>query len=247
MGLSGKIVGAGLGWFVGGPIGALLGGIIGHYVKDAPLGAPEAISEDPELRRQRQEFFFVANLVGILSIVMKSDGEVSEGEVKTARRFFSERLGYQGESLDIVKDLLKQALEADLNLEALCLDFRNKSDYSVRMLLMECLNDVAHADGGMHQAEERVIERVAVLLGVDARDWKRGSPSFGTRPTAAPNDYEVLGLTPGAGEEEVKKAYRDLVKKYHPDRVGHLGEEFKELAHKKFLEIQQAYDRLTAH
>ncbi|KMT20853.1 DnaJ domain-containing protein [Clostridium cylindrosporum] len=57
------------------------------------------------------------------------------------------------------------------------------------------------------------------------------------------NPYEVLGLKQGASQEEIKKAYRDLVKKYHPDR--HTNNELKDLAQEKMREINEAYDVLT--
>ncbi|MDW7711144.1 MAG: J domain-containing protein [Deferrisomatales bacterium] len=67
------------------------------------------------------------------------------------------------------------------------------------------------------------------------------------RARARPHaDFEVLGVPPSATAEEVKRAYRELVKKYHPDRVSHLGDEFRELANRKFLEVQQAYDRIRS-
>jgi DnaJ-class molecular chaperone len=58
------------------------------------------------------------------------------------------------------------------------------------------------------------------------------------------NPYEILGVKPGAGPEEIQAAYRRAVQKYHPDKVSHLGEEFQELARKKFIEIQKAYEEL---
>lgn len=58
--------------------------------------------------------------------------------------------------------------------------------------------------------------------------------------------YVVLGVRSDASPEEIKKAYRQLVSKYHPDKVGHLGDEFKELAERRFKEIQSAYNTLMA-
>lgn len=56
--------------------------------------------------------------------------------------------------------------------------------------------------------------------------------------------YVVLNVSPNASKEEIKKAYKELLKKYHPDKVAHLGEEFQKIAHKKIIEIQKAYEML---
>ena len=57
------------------------------------------------------------------------------------------------------------------------------------------------------------------------------------------NPYEVLGLKPGASQEEIKKAYRNLIKQYHPDQYG--DNPLKDLAEEKMREINTAYDMLT--
>ncbi len=62
---------------------------------------------------------------------------------------------------------------------------------------------------------------------------------------AEKDPYEVLGLAKGASEDEIKHAYRELANKYHPDKVSHLGDEFKTIADKKFKDIQRAYEELT--
>ncbi len=237
MGLSGKLIGGGLGWMLGGPLGALLGGIIGHYAKDAAAGD----GADPRVRQQRDELYFVASLVGVMTAMMKADGDVKQEEVAAVRRFFSERLGYRGESLEIVRDLIKRALRDGVDLDAVCLDVARRTDEATRLLLLECLLEIAEADGHLNPAEAALLDRVSALLGVGAADLR------GLRARGRPGrDYEVLEVSPEAGPEDVKRAYRELVKKYHPDRVSHLGDEFKALAHQKFLDVQQAYERIRA-
>ena len=56
--------------------------------------------------------------------------------------------------------------------------------------------------------------------------------------------YRILGLEKTATDAEIKQAYRHLASKYHPDKVEHLGEEFRILAEKRFKEIQEAYQKL---
>jgi uncharacterized membrane protein YkvA (DUF1232 family) len=56
--------------------------------------------------------------------------------------------------------------------------------------------------------------------------------------------YKILGIERGASRTDIKGAYRKLAAQYHPDKVQHLGKEFQELAHKKFVAIQKAYDML---
>ncbi len=244
MALQGKLIGAGLGYFLGGPLGAVLGGIIGHFVKDAPLGeglqpSGRGAWQDPRVRQQQEELYFVASLVGILTAMMRADGEVRREEVRAIRTFFTDRLGYRGESAEIVRELIKRFLQEGVDLDALCLDVTRKADYATRLLLVECLLDVAMADGHMHAEEQRVFDRVVGLLGVAGPDVARlRARSDGGR------DFEVLGVLPTASAEEVRAAYRELAKKYHPDRVAHLGDEFRDLAHGKFLEIQEAYERV---
>lgn len=67
----------------------------------------------------------------------------------------------------------------------------------------------------------------------------------GSNRQKAPHDpYTVLGVPPGASTEEIKQAYRHLANRYHPDKVAHLGEEFRVLAETRFKEIQEAYQKI---
>lgn len=74
---------------------------------------------------------------------------------------------------------------------------------------------------------------------------KEEAPGAEPDGAAGRSPYAVLGVAEGASDEEIKHAYRELANKYHPDKVSHLGDEFRELAHKRFKEIQAAYQELT--
>ena len=58
------------------------------------------------------------------------------------------------------------------------------------------------------------------------------------------NAYSVLGVSRNASQEDIKRAFRSLANKYHPDKVSHMGDEFRELAERRFKEIQEAYQKL---
>jgi hypothetical protein len=78
----------------------------------------------------------------------------------------------------------------------------------------------------------------------DESTHRNGSPTSGS---SKPNDpYDVLQIPREASQEEIKAAYKHLAGKYHPDKVLHLGEEFRSLAEERFKEIQAAYQKLTA-
>ena len=75
---------------------------------------------------------------------------------------------------------------------------------------------------------------------------KADSGSESKAKTDLKDPYEILGIKPGASPEEIHAAYRRAAQAYHPDKVSHLGQEFQELAQKKFIEIQEAYEKLLA-
>lgn len=86
------------------------------------------------------------------------------------------------------------------------------------------------------------------------RNYRRPSPDQGEEESwgreAASDDekgdpFKILGVEPGASRDEIKAAYRRAVAKYHPDKVTHLGREFQDLAHRKLVAIQRAYETLV--
>ena len=82
----------------------------------------------------------------------------------------------------------------------------------------------------------------------EAREGFRGDsqPKQDQAASSRRGPYEVLGLDRSATSEEIRAAYRRLASRYHPDKVSHLGEEFRILAEQKFKEIQRAYQELPS-
>lgn len=82
--------------------------------------------------------------------------------------------------------------------------------------------------------------------GFDPKDRNSGSSEKkeNSEQSSPKSPYDILGIRSGATKEEIMAAYKKAVKKYHPDKLSHLGEEFSSLANEKFLEIQRAYDAL---
>ena len=92
-------------------------------------------------------------------------------------------------------------------------------------------------DGGFQQ------KRTGYYSGQRRTDSKEQFSENSTEQEWDP--YRILGVARSASIEEIKHAYRELAAKYHPDKLEHLGEEFKVLAEARFKEIQQAYQELT--
>ncbi|OQX62341.1 MAG: hypothetical protein B5M55_08000 [Desulfococcus sp. 4484_242] len=83
--------------------------------------------------------------------------------------------------------------------------------------------------------------------GPDTHHQDAGKERTDTGQRAVPKDaYTVLGVSPGASAREIREAYRCLANQYHPDKVAHLGKEFRELAEIRFKEIQAAYQELSS-
>lgn len=93
-----------------------------------------------------------------------------------------------------------------------------------------------------------MILRLIVLVALALAVWRivrslLPAPATPARPSGW-DPYAVLGVARSASTEDVTHAYRELMKQYHPDKVATLGPELRELAHKKTVEIQRAYDQL---
>ncbi|MBS1259603.1 MAG: Co-chaperone protein DjlA [Candidatus Scalindua arabica] len=230
----GKAIGAGLGFLFGGPFGAILGAVSGDFFDKATPGTGRPVSN------QDRSLNFVTHLVGILISIAKADGRLSTQEINVIDRAFVS-FGFRGEDLSFIRDLIQHTSRADLDLQAVCYEYKQYSDYEERLSLLRIVYMVAFADKEFHANEESMINRIIGYLEINAEDAFEIRGEF-----CSDNDkhYKILSVTRDASAEDVKKAYRHLSKKYHPDRVSHLGEEFATLASDKFRKINNAYEEI---
>lgn len=196
---------------------------------------------------------FVWLLVQILISIAKIDGTVSKEEISTIQRFFQHNLRYDQTRMYWVKDLIRDAVDSTQSMESLLLEFRNTFAYEPRLILLELIYQVLYTKTYVPDAELKVARDIADYLQIKEYDkrtieakYKYGRQQQDSPGTSSSTDryYAVLGLSPGADKDAIKKAYRKLSMKYHPDKVNHLGQEFRAVAEEKMKEINAAYDFL---
>jgi len=237
----------GLGFVLGGPIGAALAVVITSMMdssKALPGGedAAEKGTSYGQARNTRASDVKVSLLV-LIACVMKVDGHVKKSELDLVKRFLIRNYGEQGalEALQILKSLLEQ----DMDPMAVANQIAQNVNYSTRLELLHFLFDLANTDGEFAESELQMIERISGALKISAADYRSLAALF--QKAKDPNwAYKALEIEPGATNEEVKKAYRRMAMKYHPDKVAGAGEEMHEKATEKFRAINEAYEQIKS-
>lgn len=233
----GKWIGSGLGWAVGGPIGALLGFAVGSVI-DKSISPEEETYQRGKGYSSKPGDFGVALLV-LVAEVMKADGKVLKVELEYVKKFFKKQFGTERtkQHMLMLRDFLKQ----DIPLQDVCLQIKAYTAYPARLQLLHLLFGVASADAEVHKRELDVISRIASLLGIQQKDYVSIKAMFFRE---VDGDYKILEIPKNATNEDVKKAYRKMAVKYHPDKVAHMGDEYKESAKEKFQKVQEAYENI---
>lgn len=233
----GKWIGSGLGWAVGGPIGALLGFAVGSVIDNT-------LDNDLEPYQRAQGYSskpgdFGAALLVLVAAVMKADGRILKVELDYIKKFFKKQFGTERtqQHMLMLRDLLKQ----DIPLQDVCLQIKAYTAYPARLQLLHLLFGVASADGNVHSSELDVIGKISSLLGIQQKDYESIKAMFFRE---VDGDYKILEITKSASNEEVKRAYRRMAVKYHPDKVAHMGDEYKDSAKQKFQKVQEAYGNI---
>ena len=233
----GKLIGSGLGWTLGGPIGALAGFVLGTLFdlsekSSAGSGTFQGMQTTPN------DYLF--SLLVLVSAVLNADGKIMKSELNYVKEFFKTNFGVEGaqNALRILQDLTKQ----NIPVTDVCQQIKNYMDYPSRLQLIHFLFGIAAADGEIHPDELKLIRHISINLGITSADYTSIEAMLMPKTDWA---YDVLEIAPQASDEEVKKAYRKMAVKYHPDKVSYLGEEIQQAANEKFKKVNEAYQLIS--
>lgn len=260
MGL-GKWIGGFVGWMAGGPLGALAGYALGSLFEsatatdgDGTQGGGDGTGHDGGAyggngydAGERNSFLF--SLLAMSSYIICADGRIMHSEMEYVRRFlrtnFGEAAVTQGEQ--VLLKLFERKKQLDLRSPQA---FRNtirecgeqiaaNMEYGQRLQLLDFLVGIAKADGRVTPDEAAALKEAARFMHLTEQEADSLLNLGGQSPADA---YKVLEITPSATDDEVKKAYRRLALKHHPDRVASLGEDVQKAAEEKFKQITEAYE-----
>ncbi len=240
MGFSKWILG-GLGFVLGGPIGAVVGVLIASAFEGSS-NTIQDITDNNSTRgttRKASQGDIKVSIIVLIACVIKSDGKVLKSEVNFIKPFLLRTFGEEGAKQAL--HLLKELLQKDLDHVAIAQQIGYNLNYSTRLELISLLLQIAKADGEFHSNELYVIEQIARSMMVQDADYQ-SILSLYQREKDQNWAYKALEIEPNATDEQVKKAYRRMAMKYHPDKVANAGEEIRQQATDKFRGINEAYE-----
>ncbi len=240
-----KFTGAFLGFIFSGfrLFGLILGFVIGMFIDSA-----NATSTQTNVKKRT---YFIDNLLILFAFVMKADGRVTKMEVNFVRDFLTKNFGIEESNrkmLDL-RDLLK---DDSLDLRTTCNNTNFYLNYSQKLELLHFLFQISSIDAQISKPELNVIHNIASFLHISAWDFgtiqamyfnsNYSNTENHTSSYDLDNAYTILQVDKNATNDEIKKSYRKLVVKYHPDKVASLGEDIQKQANIKFQKINAAYE-----
>ncbi|MEL6917045.1 MAG: TerB family tellurite resistance protein [Bacteroidota bacterium] len=231
-----------LGYFIfrfpGAIIGFLFGSVLDNF-STGGSGGPRTIFRDVT-RQSVSPADFELNLLSLCSIVIKADGKVSQQELDYVRQYFLSTYGKEKANA-IFRTFNEVIKNREISAQRICQYLNQRTRYEVRLQLLHFLFGIAQADGTVSNSEINKISEIAGYLRVGRNDFESIKAMF---IKSADTAYKILEIDKSVSDDELKKAYRRMAKKYHPDRVNTENEAIKKGAEEKFKQVQKAYEQI---
>ncbi len=251
----GKWIGGFLGFFSAGPIGMLAGIIIGSLFDKLSEDGGNGASGNSgfydggyERRAEGERNGFLFSMLVLASYIIKADGRIMHSEMEMVRQMLRQNFGeiavQQGDQ--ILRRLFEESKRQGdsayrQTIRQSCQQIADNIDYGARLQLLNFLVMIAQADGQVHPSELQALKEVAQWMQMPASEV---DSMLHLEGSSLDDAYQVLGISPDATDDEVRRAYRKLALQHHPDRVAKLGDDVRRAAEKKFQEINAAKERI---
>ena len=219
--------------FPGALLGFIVGGVVERFFNSS--------SSWSEVGSQRSTTAALQlNLLALAATVIKADGTVKQQELQFVRNFFITNYGTQMAST-IFEKFNEEVKKERQNIPELTQIFNQRAPYETRLQILHFLFGVANADGSISKTELIKVEQIAAALGIRPSDMESIKAMF---VKATDSAYKILEISSSASDDEVKKAYRTMAKKYHPDKLQSKDPALIRGAQEKFQKVQEAYEAI---
>jgi len=249
MGWTGKFIGAAIGFFWGGPIGALIGAAIGHQFDKSETSffwnTYTNELDDWQTGHNEANVAFFVSVFSMLAKMAKADGKVTQAEIESVEAFMKNQLHLDTQGRNFAINIFRSALNSPESFDNFARQFYYRFQYDPELLemIIDMLLRVGYADGDITRAEEELAYTAARIFGISSSSFEHIKSRYAK---VSKKTYSVLGIDENASDSEIKSRYRKLVHEYHPDKLAAKGvpDEFARYARERFGEIQTAYEEV---
>jgi len=237
-----KWVGAFIGFIFRGFFGALAGYLIGSLLDVVlmPNRNKRNFGGYFQTRQTVSPGDFELNLLSLASLVIKADGSVSQKELDYVRSYFVQAYGKERANATF-KTFNEVVNKRHISASNICQFLKPRLRYEVRLQIIHFLFNIGQADGHISNKEINKIHEISNYFQISYRDFESIKAMF---IKSADKAYKILEVDKNASVADIKKAYRNMVKKYHPDKLQNMDAAYQKGAKEKFNKVQEAYEQL---
>ena len=216
--------------------GAIIGFFIGSFIELLSKNSFNIRTGSYSIKPEK----FELNLLALSAMIIKADGKIEQKELSFVRNFFIAQYG-KNRADSIFKTFNKEIKKEVQRLDEITRVFVQQTRYETRLQILHFLFGIANADGSVSDSELQKLSQIASGLSLNLPDFERIKAMFIKNTD---NAYKILEIEPNASQDEIKTAYRNMVKKYHPDKIRSDNTAMIKGAEEKFREVQRAYEIL---